>query len=107
MKENQFPRFSQPPNRASEPTHTIEISKLLKQFERIKHKHNVSSTPEPKPQEIPSHHHHHQRSINITRQRTTLDLSGFGKFLGFGLLDTMGVGFCSSKNNSKIFNLGY
>ena len=52
--------FSQPPNRASKPTHTIEISKLLKQFESIKHKHNVSSTLEPNPQENPSRSHKSQ-----------------------------------------------
>ena len=34
-------------------------------------------------------------ATDITRQRTTLDLSRFEKFLGFGLLDTMVVGFCS------------
>jgi len=30
LKENQLPKFSQPPNRALEPTHTLDISKLLK-----------------------------------------------------------------------------
>ena len=34
-------------------------------------------------------------ATDITRQITTLDLSEFGKFLGFRLLDTMVVGFCS------------
>ena len=113
LKENRFPKFSQPPNRISEPTHTIEISKLLKQFKRIRRKHNVSSTPEPKPQENQSD------TTNLYRTplpptiywyhslKNNFRSSGFGQFLGFGLLDTMVVGFYSSKNSCKIFNLRY